>query len=244
MKGSSPIHSGQQGYLRQERNASSMQLFFCLIGTKFQCLKWLVGLSALDGPIPSVEAGYRSVVCAKSGGCGQNPKMFWSWSELRAAAEEEERNSFSKRWAGSWGPGEWTYLQNSPSLFSTHLYSFNLGPHTTEWWSGPGISFPTSYLRRRMLIKTMGSPKQGTLGSGFYRNAVLLSPFNTSLCLLTNSIPGDVDGSDLSCQCSYLSPAKAVWCIPGNNSHWVLCQDSSEDFAGSIPTCPYIYPLG
>lgn len=115
-------------------------------------------------------------------------------------------------------------------------------PHQVVKWSRH--LFPTAYLRRRrMLIKTMGSPKQGTLGSGFYRNSVLLSPFNTSFCLLTNSIPGDVDGSDLSCQCSFLSPAKAVWCMPGNNSHWLLCQDSSENFASLIPACPYIYPF-
>lgn len=114
-------------------------------------------------------------------------------------------------------------------------------PHQVVKWSRH--LFPTAYLRRRrMLIKTMGSPKQGTLGSGFYRNSVLLSPFNTSFCLLTNSIPGDVDGSDLSCQCSFLSPAKAVWCMP-DNSHWLLCQDSSENFASLIPACPYIYPF-
>lgn len=108
--------------------------------------------------------------------------------------------------------GKWKQLLNSSLLLPTHLYSFNLGPHTTlsgEVWSRH--LFPTSYLRRRrMLIKTMGSPKQGTLGFGFYRNSVLLSPFNTFLCLLTDSIPGDVDGSDLSCQCSFSCPAKAV----------------------------------
>lgn len=93
-----------------------------------------------------------------------------------------------------------------------------------------------------MLIKTMGSPKQGTLGFGFYRNSVLLSPFNTFLYLLTDSIPGDVDGSDLSCQCSFSCPAKL------SDARQVIiateCCAKTQVRTLPIPACPYIYPLG
>lgn len=48
-----------------------------------------------------------------------------------------------------------------------------------------------------MLTKTNGEPRPGHLGLKFYRNQVIPSPSNTFPSSLTNSLLGDVDGSDI-----------------------------------------------
>lgn len=233
MKGSYLTGRGQQD--TQKAKGYFFHAVLGLLGEKCQCLKWQAGLGVLDGTVLPVQAGQRSVVCVKSGGAVEIPRC--SGVDLSSELQLRRKKGMPSLPRDEDTPGP----LGSGSIFKTPRccsppsfipLTWVPTPHWVVKWSRH--LFPTSYLRRRrMLIKTMGSSKQGTLGFSFYRNSVLLSPFNTLLCLLTDSIPGDVDGSDLSCQCSFSCPAKSVWCTPGNNSHWVLCQDSSENFANS-----------